>query len=220
MCYWCAAAKAKAKAVAVTVVAVAIGAEEAEKVLRIRKYFLRNASSEREQYEMLPEVVDPLQPTPQVDPLQPSTSWQPTPPLIVVPADVEFVNNEDSDDERQIGDSDGSVGTAEADTILSTLKRYRRVQSIQQHFWKRFSNDYVSLLQLKTKWRHGDTLKPESLVLIRDKTAPPLIWLLGRIVKTYPEVDGVSRVAEIRTKKGTIRRGFNNICVLPLDDHP
>ncbi|XP_063832107.1 uncharacterized protein LOC135081308 [Ostrinia nubilalis] len=186
--------------------------------------------------------MDPLQPTPQVDPLQPSTSWQPTPPL-QVPADVEFVNEEIGDSSRdptpplqvpadvefvnneEIGDSDASVGTAEADTVaedanLSTLKRYRRVQAIQQHFWKRFSNDYVSLLQLKTKWRHGDTLKPESLVLIRDKTAPPLIWLLGRIVKTYPGVDGVSRVAEIRTKKGTIRRGFNNICVLPLDDHP
>ncbi|XP_028168553.1 uncharacterized protein LOC114358716 isoform X2 [Ostrinia furnacalis] len=39
------------------------------------------------------------------------------PPLIVLPADVEFVNNEESDDERQIGDSDGSVGTAEADKV-------------------------------------------------------------------------------------------------------
>ncbi|XP_028168552.1 uncharacterized protein LOC114358716 isoform X1 [Ostrinia furnacalis] len=44
----------------------------------VRQRRTRNASPEREQYEMLPEVVDPLQPTPQVDPLQPSTSWQPT----------------------------------------------------------------------------------------------------------------------------------------------
>ncbi|XP_028172871.1 uncharacterized protein LOC114361858 [Ostrinia furnacalis] len=55
-----------------------------------RKRRTLNASPERE----LPEVVDPLQPTPQVDPLQPSTSWQPTPPL-QVPADVEFVHNEE-----------------------------------------------------------------------------------------------------------------------------
>ncbi|CAH2108864.1 unnamed protein product [Euphydryas editha] len=104
------------------------------------------------------------------------------------------------------------------DANLTSMQRYRRVQALKQHFWKRFAHEYISLLQEKNKWPSGDGLLPDKpLVLIRDKTAPPLLWPLGRIMKTYPGVDGVSRVADIKTKKGTLRRGFNNICVLPLD---
>lgn len=105
------------------------------------------------------------------------------------------------------------------DAKLLTLQRYRRVEAIKQHFWRRFSDEYITLLQKKTKWHQGTSLQLDGpLVLVKDKTAPPLVWLLGRITKVYPGVDGVNRVAEIKTKKGTIRRGFNNICVLPADD--
>jgi hypothetical protein len=42
------------------------------------------------------------------------------------------------------------------------------------------------------------------------------MWLLGRIVQVLPGRDGVARVADIKTKKGVIRRAFNNICPLPI----
>ncbi|XP_059045837.1 uncharacterized protein LOC131841541 isoform X1 [Achroia grisella] len=68
----------------------------------------------------------------------------------------------------------------------------------------------------KTKWFHSsDEVKLGALVLIKDKTAPPLLWCLGRVVKIYPGVDGVTRVAELKTKMGTFRRAFNCICPLP-----
>ncbi|CAH2071836.1 unnamed protein product, partial [Iphiclides podalirius] len=69
----------------------------------------------------------------------------------------------------------------------------------------------------KTKW-HSSTasLTEGALVLIRDKTQPPLLWLLGRIVRSFPGADGITRVAEIKTKKGIIRRAYNNICPLPI----
>ncbi|XP_050360138.1 uncharacterized protein LOC126779964 isoform X1 [Nymphalis io] len=71
----------------------------------------------------------------------------------------------------------------------------------------------------KSKWfsSRGE-VKPGSLVLIKDKTTPPLLWSLGRVTQTFPGVDGVTRVAEIKTKRGTIRRAFNNICPLPDQD--
>ncbi|XP_048480516.1 uncharacterized protein LOC105380138 isoform X3 [Plutella xylostella] len=105
-------------------------------------------------------------------------------------------------------------------TNLSLLQRHKRVELIKQHFWTRFTNDYISTLQQKTKWHSGSNdLKENSLVLIKDKMSPPLLWSLGRILKVYPGVDGINRVAEIKTKKGTIRRGWNNICLLPLEDN-
>lgn len=102
---------------------------------------------------------------------------------------------------------------------INLLQRHKRVEAIKQHFWHRFTNEYLSTLQQKTKWRTcKDDLTLNSLVLIKDKTTPPLFWLLGRVIKVYPGVDGINRVAEIKTKKGTIRRGWNNLCALPLDE--
>ncbi|XP_026736737.1 uncharacterized protein LOC113500227 [Trichoplusia ni] len=100
---------------------------------------------------------------------------------------------------------------------ISRLERFQRVEYIKQHFWKRFNTEYIYLLQQKTKWSTttGD-IKVGSLVLVKDKALPPLCWLLGRVVQTYPGSDGVARVAELKTKKGTLRRAFNNICPLPL----
>lgn len=100
---------------------------------------------------------------------------------------------------------------------ISRLQRFERIEKLKQHFWQRFSHEYVSLLQQKVKWHSssGD-LKLGTLVLVRDKNQPPLLWLMGRVTKLYPGPDHVSRVADILTKKGTIQRAFNNICPLPV----
>lgn len=102
------------------------------------------------------------------------------------------------------------------DANINRLERYRRIELIKTHFWKRFSDEYVPLLQQKTKWKQSfDQLKENTLVLVKDNTSPPLLWLLGRITKVYPGSDKEIRVADIKTKKGTLRRAFNNICPLP-----
>lgn len=97
------------------------------------------------------------------------------------------------------------------------LARYDRIEQLRQHFWRRWSTEYVSELQLRTKWKiRKDDIALDSLVLIKDDNLPPLNWRLGRIVRLYPGSDGVSRVADIRTGTGTIRRSFSKICPLPL----
>lgn len=102
------------------------------------------------------------------------------------------------------------------DANINRLERYKRIQLIRQHFWNRFSIEYVSLLQQRLKWQKSSKeLKLGSLVLIKDRALPPLLWSLGRVTQLYPGSDGVSRVAEMRTTRGTIRRAFNNICPLP-----
>lgn len=103
-----------------------------------------------------------------------------------------------------------------SDSNINRLERFKRIEHIKQHFWQRFSLEYVALLQQKVKWRSSKTeLKLGSLVLVKDRALPPLLWSLGRVTKVYPGSDGTARVAEIKTKRGTIRRAFNNICPLP-----
>ncbi|CAG9129851.1 unnamed protein product [Plutella xylostella] len=103
------------------------------------------------------------------------------------------------------------------DANIKLLPRYQRVEQIRQHFWNRFSNEYLSLLQQKTKWHRStpEQLTEGTLVLVKDRTMPPLLWPLGRIIKVHPGTDGITRVVDVLTKKGTTQRAYNNICPLP-----
>ncbi|XP_049886542.1 uncharacterized protein LOC126381028 isoform X1 [Pectinophora gossypiella] len=100
---------------------------------------------------------------------------------------------------------------------ITSLQRFQRVEYLKQHFWRRFSNEYVSSLQQRTKWRHSTgQLEQGALVIVKEKNLPPLMWLLGRVVHVVPGRDGIARVADIKTKKGIIRRAYNMLCPLPI----
>ncbi|XP_048001299.1 uncharacterized protein LOC125238053 [Leguminivora glycinivorella] len=105
------------------------------------------------------------------------------------------------------------------DAPAQRLSRYQQVEQMRQHFWARWSKEFISELQVRTKWtKNMDDLKVDTLVLIKEDHTPPLKWSLGRITKTFPGKDGVSRVADIRTSRGTVRRAFSKICPLPTHD--
>lgn len=106
------------------------------------------------------------------------------------------------------------------DFPATRLQRFQRVEQLRQHFWSRWAKEYVSQLQDRTKWTENkDELKPGSLVVIKDDNLPPLRWLMGRVLWTIPGKDGVSRVADIRTATGFIRRAYAKICPLFQDTH-
>ncbi|XP_047996120.1 uncharacterized protein LOC125233984 [Leguminivora glycinivorella] len=92
-------------------------------------------------------------------------------------------------------------------------------KQLQQDFWTSWSRDYIGLLQERTKWRSskGPALRAGTVVLVRERSLPPCLWRMGRIVGCCPGRDGVARVAEIQTARGIIKRSFNNICPLPID---
>lgn len=102
------------------------------------------------------------------------------------------------------------------DHSTSSLSRFQRIEQLRQHFWNRWSKEYISELQLRTKWRTcKGSLKLNSLVLLKEDNMPPLKWKMGRIVATYPGPDGVIRVADVKTSSGLLRRSFSKICPLP-----
>lgn len=99
------------------------------------------------------------------------------------------------------------------------LNRYQRVEQIRQHFWARWSKEFISELQTRVKWTRNEAeLKPNTFVVIKQDNLPPLKWMLGRIVKTIPGKDGVCRVADIQTSSGIVRRAYAKICPL-FDDN-
>lgn len=99
----------------------------------------------------------------------------------------------------------------------STLSRWQLVQTLQQHFWKRWTKEYLPELQNRQKWYKKTTIKPGALVLIIDRNTPPMQWPLARIVALHPGKDNVTRVVTLRTPKGELKRAVHEICLLPLD---
>ncbi|KMQ87772.1 hypothetical protein RF55_12859 [Lasius niger] len=108
-------------------------------------------------------------------------------------------------------------------TLLNTkenrLSRWQRIEQIKQHFWKRWSVDYLNELQQRTKWKiNAPSLKPGDLVIVREDNTPPLCWPLARIETVYPGLDGVVRTATVRTTRGIYKRPATRLCPLPLDN--
>lgn len=102
------------------------------------------------------------------------------------------------------------------DDTPSILDRYRCLEKMRQHFWNRWRNEYLSELQQKYKWQLNQRgLQEQDLVVIKEPNAPPLKWRMARVHKLYPGSDGVSRVADLYTSKGIIRRAIRNLCLLP-----
>ncbi|KAJ8953828.1 hypothetical protein NQ318_006678 [Aromia moschata] len=101
---------------------------------------------------------------------------------------------------------------------INRLSLYQHLTQVKQHLWHRWSKEYVSELQQRTKWKsQQDSLKLDSLVLVKGDNQPPMRWKLGRIEAIHPGKDGIARVATLRTSGAIIKRSFAKICPLPLE---
>ncbi|XP_058465719.1 uncharacterized protein LOC131439115 [Malaya genurostris] len=100
----------------------------------------------------------------------------------------------------------------------NTLSRWQLVQTMLQHFWKRWTAEYLPELQNRSKWHKTNEINVGSLVLLVDQNAPPFQWPLGRIVAVHPGNDSVTRVVTVRIANGgEFKRAVTEVCLLPLD---
>nr|XP_049702535.1 uncharacterized protein LOC126055847 [Helicoverpa armigera] len=94
--------------------------------------------------------------------------------------------------------------------------RYQLIEKIRQDFWQRWRREFVAELQQRTKWKtRQHELRVGDLVILKEENVPPLQWRLGRVTRLYPGTDGVSRVADVISSRGTVRRAVNKMCILP-----
>nr|CAH7750739.1 unnamed protein product [Callosobruchus chinensis] len=104
------------------------------------------------------------------------------------------------------------------DEKLNRLNRYQLVQQIVQHFWKRWTREFLAELQRRSKWKVTKlNLQVGDLVLIMDDGASPTEWRRGRIVGLTKGSDGIPRVVNIRTSTGVVSRNFTKLCILPVE---
>lgn len=99
------------------------------------------------------------------------------------------------------------------------LSRWQLIQKMHQHFWKRWSSEYLNRLQSRPKWlEKNDELKINDLVLLKEDNLPPARWATGRIIAKHPGQDGLTRVVDVQINDKVYRRSLSKICSLPAEN--
>ena len=97
----------------------------------------------------------------------------------------------------------------------STLRRWHLCQLMIHSFWRRWSTEYINLLNKYNKWRSKTrNLSIGDIVVLKEENTIPTKWPLGRIVAVYPGTDGLVRVVDVRTSQGIYRRPITKLALL------
>ena len=118
-----------------------------------------------------------------------------------------------------IGDSITSYPEPSLETMpINRLSRWQRIEQLRQHFWRRWSNDYLQACQKRTKWQTiKDQVKVGQVVMVQDETSLPLSWVLGKVETIHPGNDGIVRTVTVKTKNGIYKRPITKISYLPVE---
>ena len=97
---------------------------------------------------------------------------------------------------------------------LSARKEFE--DGITKGFWELWKVEYLRNLPPLTHMgkRATDSLKINTVVLIKDQKRPRLVWALGRVIKLFNGIDGKVRAVQLKTEKGFLVRSINHICLL------
>lgn len=106
------------------------------------------------------------------------------------------------------------------DVNQGRLIRWQRVEQLRQHFWGRWSREYLNCLQQRHKWstNKGEQLREGQMVLVKQPSLPPLQWILGRVTEVHPGADGIARSATVVMVRGKIVRPLSRLAILPLNN--
>ena len=86
-------------------------------------------------------------------------------------------------------------------------RRWRQIQYLADKFWKRWSREYIPLLQRRQKWNNSRrNLAVGDIVLVADETTPRSCWPLARVIEVTPGSDGFVRRVKVKTKTTVLER--------------
>lgn len=101
---------------------------------------------------------------------------------------------------------------------INRLKFWKKCIKIQQDFWRAWHKDYLSQFLRRSKWHNANpNIKIGDLVLLIGENCSPLQWPMARVINLFSGSDGLVRVIEVKTGRGTHRRAINKVAVLPID---
>lgn len=104
-----------------------------------------------------------------------------------------------------------------SDIPINRLSKWQHIQLLRQHFWQRWSKEYLVELQKRSKWTKKQVnVVPDTIVLLKEDNIPPQQWRMGKIVNTYPGPDGLIRVMDVRVGSSVFKRPIHKLAPLPM----
>ena len=104
------------------------------------------------------------------------------------------------------------------DTPYHPTKRWRRVQELMRHYWRRWIREWLPSLSARKKWQQcKQDLQEGDMVLVLSPNTPRGQWPLGRILDVYPGKDGHTRVAKVQVGSQQFVRPISKLCPLEYD---
>ncbi|XP_076301671.1 uncharacterized protein LOC143219688 [Lasioglossum baleicum] len=104
------------------------------------------------------------------------------------------------------------------DTPRSRLSRWQLLRQLIDHFWSRWSREYMQQFLTASKWQtKSPPVRIGDLVLVRDERTPPARWPLARVTELHPGKDNITRVVTVRTATTVLKRPITKLCRLPVD---
>ncbi|KMQ88973.1 hypothetical protein RF55_11459 [Lasius niger] len=96
--------------------------------------------------------------------------------------------------------------------------RWALTSAMRDHFWRRWSTEYIHHLQQLRKWTKRSTnLAVGDLVLLKNKLQPPTKWALARVTALHPGSDGLVRVVSVKTAATMLKRPISKLVPLPVE---
>lgn len=117
-----------------------------------------------------------------------------------------------------IGGPIHSVAEPETEQI-DIRKRWQLVRKMSNDFWKTWSNEYLTQLQSRSKWKTSQKdLQINDIVCIKEENLPAGRWGMGRVVETFPGTDKRVRVVLLKTARGYLKRPITKLAKLLTND--
>lgn len=100
-------------------------------------------------------------------------------------------------------------------TNFNINKRWRFVQELVKHFWKRWLREFLPTLAVRKKWQHSHrNFQVGDVVLIVDPEVSRGHWNLGKVTDVHPGVDGHVRVVTVQTRDKLVKRPTTRLCLI------
>ena len=94
-------------------------------------------------------------------------------------------------------------------------RRWRQVQYLANIFWRRWTKEYLPLLQTRQAWFTAQrNFSIDDIVLVKDELLPRGCWPIGRIISVTSGRDGLVRSVTVKTAKSEFVRPIHKICLL------
>jgi len=93
-------------------------------------------------------------------------------------------------------------------------RRWRQIQYYADVFWRRWTREYLPLLQARTKWQGVERdIRQGDIVLVVQET-PRSSWPLARVLEVCPGLDGRVRSATVKSGNTELVRPITKLCLL------